>query len=294
MLNFDQTWRFQSPGAIGPDGVDAFFSLIGQIATQMPGQWVFERFTERFALAAGSPYYPSSNTRFAREDLESLMLQASENAPMFIEAFIDTTALLEKGNPPLAVPHISHVNELLVEHRIGYTLQPADQGVHHVATLARADGAIPIPVSSPPPSLGESAQLLIQKSLAESERLLAEGRDRQAVQEILWLLESLSTAFRGVVFEDRKVVGSYFNAIIRELRQAGKVRSIEPIFEWIQALHGYLSAPAGGGIRHGIDLRQGLPIDANQARLYCNLVRSYISFLMGEHERTQGTAILSK
>jgi len=45
------------------------------------------------------------------------------------------------------------------------------------------------------------------------------------------------------------------------------------------------SSPTGGGVRHGADLKAGLVMQENEARLYCNLIRSYITFLLAEHER---------
>ena len=48
------------------------------------------------------------------------------------------------------------------------------------------------------------------------------------------------------------------------------------------------SAAPGGGIRHGLDLNEGLLIGPHEARLFCNLIRSYVSYLLGEHERLQG------
>ena len=52
-------------------------------------------------------------------------------------------------------------------------------------------------------------------------------------------------------------------------------------------LHGYLSSPTGGGVRHGVDLNEGLELGITEARLYCNLIRSYLTFLIAEHERLQ-------
>ena len=43
---------------------------------------------------------------------------------------------------------------------------------------------------------GRDDETAIEKSLAESERLVSEGNARQAVHEILWLLETFSTVFR--------------------------------------------------------------------------------------------------
>jgi hypothetical protein len=48
-------------------------------------------------------------------------------------------------------------------------------------------------------------------------------------------------------------------------------------------LHGYLSSPTGG-VRHGADLKSGITIDADEGRLYYNLIRSYATFLMAEHD----------
>lgn len=50
-------------------------------------------------------------------------------------------------------------------------------------------------------------------------------------------------------------------------------------------LHGYLSSPTGGGVRHGTDLKEGIAIQPHEARLYCNLARSYLSFLLEEHDQ---------
>jgi hypothetical protein len=55
------------------------------------------------------------------------------------------------------------------------------------------------------------------------------------------------------------------------------------VLAWVTTLHGFLSSPTGGGIRHGTDLRTGIVIQPNEARLFCNLIRSYISCLMAEH-----------
>jgi hypothetical protein len=57
------------------------------------------------------------------------------------------------------------------------------------------------------------------------------------------------------------------------------------ILNWMTTLHGYLSSPTGGGVRHGVDLKSGIAIQAHEARLYCNLIRSYITYMIEEHER---------
>lgn len=81
------------------------------------------------------------------------------------------------------------------------------------------------------------------------------------------------------------MTGRYFNEIVRELQTAGRGTAQEQILKWMKTLHGYLSSPTGGGVRHGIDLKEGVAIEPHEARFYCNLIRSYITFLIEEHER---------
>ncbi|MCY1549928.1 hypothetical protein D9M68_861340 [compost metagenome] len=50
-------------------------------------------------------------------------------------------------------------------------------------------------------------------------------------------------------------------------------------------LYGYLSSPSGGGIRHGAMLNANLELNEGEARLYCDLTRSYIAYLLHEHAR---------
>lgn len=57
------------------------------------------------------------------------------------------------------------------------------------------------------------------------------------------------------------------------------------MLSWIATLHGYLSSPTGGGVRHGRDLKKGIDLGENEATLYTNLIQSYVYFLMGEHAR---------
>ena len=57
------------------------------------------------------------------------------------------------------------------------------------------------------------------------------------------------------------------------------------MLDGVTSVHGYLSSPTGGGVRHGLDLSKGVELGPNEARLFCNLIRSYLSFLLAEHER---------
>lgn len=277
MLKFNGAWRFDSPGRIA-DGVSTeFFKLIGKIASQGSRQSILEHFKSYFASAAGTTSSWSSSESWAETDLDSYMSDAAANAPMFIEAFYDACQSLHHAHSDYAVPDVSMINRVLAKCNAGYQIQPPDLISHNAQQT--------IEVAEEPPSLDEQAQEIIQQSLKQSEQLLSEGRDRQAVQEILWLLETVSTAFQGIDTGAGTIQGKYFNKIAEDLRQHHKGKILDQVLAWVTTLHGYLSSPTGGGIRHGTDLKAGIVIQPNEARLFCNLIRSYISYLMAEHAR---------
>jgi hypothetical protein len=277
MLKFNGAWRFDTPGPIA-DGVSAEFSrLIGKVAAQGSRQSILEHFKDFFAGAAGSTSSWSSSASWAESDLQSYMGDAAANAPLFIEAFYDACETLHRAHPDYAVPDVSLINRVLSNHNARYQIQPPD------LVLQNAQEAIEVPQE--PLSLDQQAQEIIQKSLKQSEQLLSEGRDRQAVQEILWLLETVSTAFQGLDTGSGTVQGKYFNKIADDLRKHHKGKILDQVLAWVTTLHGYLSSPTGGGIRHGTNLKTAIVIQPNEARLFCNLIRSYISYLMAEHAR---------
>lgn len=102
-------------------------------------------------------------------------------------------------------------------------------------------------------------------------------------------MESVLTAFKGLSAGETTIEAKYFNKIAIELRTKMKGQNIEHVLTWLTTLHGYLSSSTGGGARHGVDLKSGITINADEGRLYCNLIRSYVTFLMAEHERLSRT-----
>ncbi len=95
-----------------------------------------------------------------------------------------------------------------------------------------------------------------------------------------------TTAFRGIETTTGGVIrGKYFNRIIDDLRRVARGSTLNRILEWMTNLHGFLSSPTGGGVRHGIDLNAAVQIGPAESRLFCNLIRSYTGYLLAEHER---------
>ncbi|MGJ8749438.1 hypothetical protein [Burkholderia pseudomallei] len=134
-------------------------------------------------------------------------------------------------------------------------------------------GALVTPVAVPThvSSLDAQANSLIQASLSKSETFLTTGEYRAAVQEILWLLETISTAFQGAQYPDGDVTGKYFSKIIGDLRRLNHGRPLSQVVGWMESVYGYLSSPTGGGIRHGATLNSNLTLTEGEARLYCDL-----------------------
>ena len=280
MLKFQDAWRFESPSGLDIGVVNDFSDLIAKITTQSDDlQSVLEKFKAYFASAAGSVSSWSSNAGWAQSDLDSYMRSAANNAPLFIEAFFDCCESLKKKG--MAVPDVQLINRILAKYETGYQVNPP-QLHYHGGDLG------PVEFAPDNLSLDEQAHEVIQKSLNQAERLLAQGNGRQAVQEVLWLLETVSTAFQGLQIDTGTIQGKYFNKIVEDLRRKKPDTTLEQALNWMTILHGYLSSPTGGGIRHGGHLKKGIPMEPHDSRLFCNLVRSYIAYLLAEHERLTG------
>lgn len=277
MLNFENAWRYESPGAIANEVEVEFLEVIRKIAHG--DQNLLEHFKKYFAYAAGSPSTESSSANWADSDLSSYMGQAAENAPLFIEAFYDACEKL-KIEQSLPVPDITFMNKVLTKYQTNYKIEPPN--------LIFDRSQITAPNPDIPKSFDQNAQELIQKSLQEGKDLMIEGKHRLAVQEVLWLLETVTTGFQALKDGEHIIEGKYFNKIIDVMRRNNQGTALEQIVGWITKLHGFLSVPSGGGIRHGMHLKEGVATSDAEAKLYYNLIVSYISFLLSEYERLKG------
>jgi hypothetical protein len=90
--------------------------------------------------------------------------------------------------------------------------------------------------------------------------------------------------FDGMEIDGQTIQGKYFNKIIEKLAQRTDRATLKQVIDWVRKLHGYLSAPAGEGIRHGSHLAEGIATTPNEAQLYYNLSKSYITYFLGEYE----------
>lgn len=282
MLTFDPNWRFEAPCELPDDAVEGAFALITRLAVMGSEKAVLEQFKKLFGSAAGRPVPSSSSTSFALSDLRAHMSASARNEPLFLEALCDGLDVFSHQFPGTPTPSLAVINRMLQEKGARFEIRPPD-----LVALSPLTG---VPAAPQAPSLEAQAQALIQATWVEAERLLTSGKPRQAVQENLWLLETVATAFKGLPLAEATVRGKYFSKIADELRRHGRGAELTQILNWITTLYGYLSSPSGGGVRHGADLATGLALAPNEAQLYCNLIRSYIAYLLGEYERLKAEA----
>jgi len=285
-LKFKGQWRFEPPAdteyilsRVPPQAVDEFVELVNRLAPQADRWDTLELFKRHFIESTGSTHWRSSALRFADHDLHRDANAAAVNAPLFIEAFFDACRSFNREGEDRYAPDEARINALLAKHNIGFEIR-GDRLV-----LRGTEPELLVEVHTAAPTLAEQSAQLIQESLQRASETLQQGRGREAVQESLWLLETVATAFRGLDTQAGSIEGQYFNQIVRELRGANRGGTFDRVLQWAMGVHGYLSSPTGGGVRHGLDLNEGVQITENEARLFCNLIRSYVGFLLVEHER---------
>lgn len=259
--------------------VSEYDDLMSRVIAQGNRRTLLEHFKGYFCGAAGIPHNWSSDEGWAHTDLMAAVGYASHFPALFLEAFYDACeSLRDQGGYEL--PSVDVMNAILRDHGVQLEIRPP--------RIVRVSNEARVPVPEPPPSLAESAGRTIRQAIQRAEELLAEDRPREAVQEMLWILESIATAFRGTTLPTGEITGRYFNEIARELRTGSPGTTLNRLVDWCGQLHGYLSSPTGGGVRHGIDLTAGRPISSEEGRLFCNLILSYVTFLMAEHARLSG------
>jgi len=278
-LQLPEGSRFQRNSGTDPipqPMVSEFEELIGKIVAQGNRWTLLEHFKSYFCGAVGAAHYWSSDVGWAQTDLLSYMGEAAKSPELFVEAFYDACEALRRDGS-FELPGVDLMNEILRENDVLLEICPP--------RLVRLEAGARVPQPDPPPTLTEDASAIVRESLRHAEELLAQNRPREAVQEMLWILESIATAFRGTNLPTGTVRGRYFNSIAKELRAASRGTTFELVIDWSTQLHGYLSSPTGGGVRHGLDLKAGIPISPEEGRLFCNLILSYVTYLMTEHSR---------
>lgn len=273
MLEMPSSWRFGNPGELSFESMHVFHDLILKITAQGDSWGILEHFKTCFNGGAST----SSSESWASSDLLDAMKRARLNGPTFIAAFWTGVQQLRTSHAGFGLPDEHNVNAILVANGEPYELNPP-------RLLPRQVVGAPV-VNVPDATVDEKARALIQTSLSRADELLNQQHPRQAVQEILWLLETVATAFDGRQTSVGEIEGKYFNSIVRELIKHGDGAMLGEVGKWMSKLHGYLSSPSGGGVRHGTHIDASVQVQQHEARLYCNLTKSYIDYLLAELAR---------
>jgi hypothetical protein len=272
-LVFDLAWRVKPPadgafrnGTIPQAAIEELAELIDAVA--QGNAPMLDAAKAEFTRAVGRRVVQS-----APSTLRAAMYEAARNAPVFIDAMHAACQELKFPDGSQAVK-IETMNAILDKFGIGYRIQGTN-------LLLREEIEM---VSIPAISLLQKAEQEFADAANRSQELLEQGQPREAVQEILWLLESVATAFSGLSVGTSIVKGKYFNDIVKDLRHAKPGSILDIALRWLLTFHGYLSSPTGGGVRHGraLDLNG---LEPHEAAFFCNLTRSYISYLLSEYKK---------
>ena len=259
--------------SIPNEAVDEFFMFAKLTAQRGDAEEIYYIFRAEFSEAVGMPRYRSSSLYFAPHDAKSAMENAASNAPVFIAAFYTACSEVAERFGSNSAPDVATINRLLEKHRIGYLIDPPK------LRLREAVDVVPVH----PTNLLQQAHEKFRNAVERSEQLLRENKGEEAVNHIWWLLESVSTAFAGLTVNGRIIDGDYFNAVVKDIQRAAGASTLGTVARWLASLQAYLSGPDQGGIRHGRQLHlEGL--QPHDAILFCNLTRSYISYLLAEYE----------
>lgn len=294
MLKYPQHWRIDPPSdgewlteRVPQEACDEFVRCIYRVAkhrTEIETEKdTIEKYKQAFSESIGTDYFPSSSLSWARSDLGYLIEEAASNPPLFIEAFWDGSQVLRSTDQrrvedTFYIPDADLVNRICEKHKMGYRLDPPSLELKNETQGLIAPEEEHV-------SLERKARKIVFESLGRAEELLLKDRRREAVQESLWLLESISTVFEGQEIGDKQIEGKYFNEILEELYHSQRDRIFSQAIKWVQGIHGYLSSPTGGGVRHGTDLKESIELNPTEARLLVNLIRSYALFFLAEHQR---------
>jgi hypothetical protein len=207
-----------------PRAILAFDDLIGRIAAQRERrQDILEHFKGYFGAVMGIPNWVSSNEGWAQTDLSRHMDQAATTPELFLGAFFDACEALTEDEA-IELPPVSLMNDILREHNVPFKFDPPK--------LVRVGTSAFVAPPQPPPTLSDEASETVLASFHRAEALLNERRPREAVQEMLWILESIASVFRGVNLPMGPVQGRYFNEIAKELRASARGTTFERAVDW--------------------------------------------------------------
>lgn len=150
------------------DAVQGFLVYARRINSPSGRKDVLEKFKRVFCRVSGEPYYSSSSEGWAESDLCSAADKAAENAPGFIQAFVEGCEALQNGGA--VVPDHSIINHLLVQHHVPFRIENGE--------LVASSNFVA------PPEEPEDAESLASKAFSEAAGLVKKGQAPSAIDRI--------------------------------------------------------------------------------------------------------------
>ncbi len=148
--------------------VQDFLLLARRIDSGSNRQYVFEVFKRAFCRVSGEPYYSSSSVGWAESDLSVAANKTAENAPGFIQAFVDTCEDLQNGGA--IVPDYTLINHLLHQHHVPFRIENGE-------LVVSSDFVAP-------PEALQDTESVAAKAFSEAAGLVRKGQAPSAIDRI--------------------------------------------------------------------------------------------------------------
>jgi hypothetical protein len=286
-LKYPAAWRFGPPRSSGsltdslpPGAVDGLvkFAMIAAGAHASGRDRGLEHMKRSISEATGGSYYPSSSESWAETDLRLYVEEGRKNPPALIDGIVTGCRDTPVGTGEGLLFDPGPINAMLRTHGVGYEV---------VGDELRLSSLVGMPESTPAPSLLDNTQAELGVAWKRADELLSSGHPDEAVSKIWFVIESLLVAFRGLTIDGKMVEGSYFNEIVKSLRR----RDLDPMFKMVLEIatrvHGQLSDPATGGIRHGRDPALE-PTSQDDGQFLVAQARAIAYYICSQYQRASG------
>lgn len=160
-----------------------FLNYARRVSSPNGRKSVLEEFKRAFCRVSGEPYNSSSSEGWAESDLIAAADKAAENAPGFVQAFVEACEALQRAGA--VVPDHALINHVL--------------GQHHVPFRIENGELIPSSSFVAPPETRQDAASIASRAFSEAAGLVKTGQAPSAIDRIhtalhAYLLEICTSA----------------------------------------------------------------------------------------------------
>jgi len=225
-------------------------------------------------------YSHSTSVEWAANDFRQRAYSARESARSFLADILEGFRQIERYGFPTRSE--ADVNTVLREVRSRWRVA---NGLAQVNTTASG-----VDTRNQGLAISEGCRREIDASVDKAEILLANGDGRDAVREMVDLMETVTSAFQGREFGGRKFKGKNLSHVAKSLASLGDDEFIRHAMHEMERFYGLMSSRERG-VRHGKlweVLESGADIDILAAQLYCDMARAYMNFILATYDKIGG------